>query len=140
VGTPRFCAQSAAAFRVIPEAEIDKVGRLQRIGRLCSKLIFFLTIDNSPALNGPVATQVHLVNRMLVDRIRFASGSTRFLPLRRCARLRNFGAVSCLQRQLQLLERSGTGNPGLKRTDQKCGSAVLISVRRGSDSSMQPQQ
>jgi len=54
-----------------------EVGHAERIGRSRSKLIFFLTIDNSHALNGPVATHVQLVNRMAS----IASGSTRLLPL-----------------------------------------------------------
>jgi len=37
----------------------------ERIERSPGKLIFFLTIDDSHALNGPVVTQAQLVNRCI---------------------------------------------------------------------------
>src|SRR4051794_26043653 len=54
-----------------------------------SKLIFFLTLHNSCALNGPVVTHVQLVNRMHP----IASGSTRLSPHRSLAAMRDSGVV-----------------------------------------------
>ena len=56
-----------------------------------SKLIFFLTIDNSPALNDPVATQVKTGESMH----RSASGSSRPLPSWRLVSGRGSGRVPC---------------------------------------------
>ncbi len=73
-------------------------GRADRDGALmggskgrASKLIFFLTIDNSPALNDPVATQVKTGESMH----RSASGSRRPLPSWRLVSVRGSGAAQC---------------------------------------------
>jgi hypothetical protein len=54
-----------------------EMGHDERMEGSPSKLIFFLTILDSHALNGPVATHVQLVNRMLAECLRSASGSNR---------------------------------------------------------------
>ena len=91
MGSPRGAAKRQA-FRAIRKAEIDRLGHVERIERSRSKLIFFLTIQDSRALNGPVAIPIQLVNRMPS----FASGSTR-LAAAESRNMRDSGAVSRLQ-------------------------------------------
>jgi len=73
-------------------------------------LIFFSTIHNSRALNGPVVTlftcwivctQLHAVQPVS-------------MPLRLLASLRDSGAVCRIQRPLWAQDATGAGTPGLK--------------------------
>jgi hypothetical protein len=68
----------------IPELPNQRWGIDERIEGLLGKLIFFLTIDNSPALNGPVAIQVKTGESMQLN----ASVSDRPLPSQRPASVR----------------------------------------------------
>ena len=101
--------------RSFPE---ELFGKTDRDGALmggskgrASKLIFFLTIDNSPALNDPVATQVKTGESMH----RNASGSSRPLPSWRLASVRGSGRALCRFSGCEnpRKDKEGETNPGL---------------------------
>jgi hypothetical protein len=113
---PRGAQQSAKVFRAIRRAEIHRVGHGERIERSRSKLIFFLTIHDSRALNGPVVIPDQLVNRVPA----LASGSTRsFAAAASCmdARFRSgslsSGAVSVTERERESQDSRSESDQGM---------------------------
>jgi hypothetical protein len=102
----------AALPGIISGLPIKEWGSDERIERSPSKLIFFLTIDNSPALNGPVATQVKTGESMH----RSASGSSRPMPSWRLVSMRGYGGSLAFFRVAEAREhaRKGETKPVLK--------------------------